>query len=838
MKTILAIDDQADNLITIKAIIHSYLSEFQVITSTTGSEGIKMAREQQPATIFIDIIMPEMDGFEVCRRLKSDVLTKHIPVIMISASITDTESRIKALETGADAFVVKPIDPAELMAQLKVMLRIKHSEDQLRNEKISIEQIVQARTTELLLANKKLEQEIEERKQTEQKLSESQIRQGSILHTAMDGFMLTDLKGRLIEVNETYCRMTGYTTGELLSMSITDLYATETFETTKAHIHKVVATGKDRFESKHRRKDGSIFDVEVSVLYQLSENDRILSFINDITDRKQVESEMMKSRERASMQRNSISRLAVDEVISQGDLAKSFHRLTEEIAVAMVVERAGIWLFSDDQKSLHCNSLFDLKTKNHIPGSLLNCTDFPRYFEAIQKESRVNANDAQNDPRTCEFTEQYLIPLGITSMLDAGIYMDGKLMGVVCFEHTGEKRTWFADEESFASTIASLVAQALLNNKRKQAENMLQNIIEQNPISIQILDADGLTIKVNPAHTLLFNAVPPPGFSIFDDLKTKMKGFEKMISLVKSGKVVHLPDIPYNVHDIFPDFPDSPVWIKATIFPLQESNGKPERFVMMHEDVTKRKQFENEILQLNKELDMRVRQRTAELEEVNKELETFSYSISHDLLAPLRRIKGFINLFLEGKTSHFTKEDKEYLTLISYSALEMEKLIDAILSFSRLKSFELRKTTIKSYDMVQQIIEFFGSEIANRKIKFNVETLPPVRGDAELIRQVWINLISNAIKYTSKKELAVIEIGALSTGTETTFFVKDNGAGFNMKYADKLFGVFQRLHKTRDFEGVGIGLANVNRIISRHGGTCRAEGDIDQGATFYFSLPK
>jgi len=255
-------------------------------------------------------------------------------------------------------------------------------------------------------------------------------------------------------------------------------------------------------------------------------------------------------------------------------------------------------------------------------------------------------------------------------------------------------------------------------------------------------------------------------------------------------------------------------------------------------DITERKLAEKEILELNSNLELRVKQRTLELEAANKELETFSYSISHDLKAPLRHITGFIGLFLENKSKELSKEDLGYLEVISSSASEMGKLVDGILNFSKLNAIELQKTRIRSSEIVQQVIKFFDPEIQNRKITFQVETLPEVKADEELIRQVWINLISNAIKYTMKKPEAVIEIGSSSTDNEITFYIKDNGAGFNMKYAEKLFGVFQRLHKTSDFEGVGIGLANVNRIVTRHGGHCRAEGDVDKGATFYFSLPK
>ncbi|MEI6899119.1 MAG: GAF domain-containing protein [Bacteroidota bacterium] len=255
-------------------------------------------------------------------------------------------------------------------------------------------------------------------------------------------------------------------------------------------------------------------------------------------------------------------------------------------------------------------------------------------------------------------------------------------------------------------------------------------------------------------------------------------------------------------------------------------------------DITSNKQKEKDILDLNRDLDLRVKQRTSELEKAVKELEAFSYSVSHDLKTPLRHISGFIGLFLDSKPKELSVEQLGFLQVISSSTLDMEKLIDGILAFSRLNSIGLRKTRICSSEMVQKVIKFFDPETQNRKISYHVENLPDVYGDYELIRQVWTNLISNAVKYTMKKAEAVIEIGSISTDEEISFYIKDNGAGFNMKYAEKLFGVFQRLHKTRDFEGVGIGLANVNRIVTRHGGLFRAEGEVDHGATFYFSLPK
>jgi PAS domain S-box-containing protein len=255
-------------------------------------------------------------------------------------------------------------------------------------------------------------------------------------------------------------------------------------------------------------------------------------------------------------------------------------------------------------------------------------------------------------------------------------------------------------------------------------------------------------------------------------------------------------------------------------------------------DITDEKKAEQEVKQLNTNLGLRVKQRTEELETANLELEAIVYSISHDLRAPLRHIIGFVKQFLDKRVSTLSSEELEYMDIVSKSAEEMGNLIDALLSYSRINRTIIKKQTIRSELLIQQVIKYFENEIKARKIELKVENLYEATGDQQLVQEVWNNLVSNAIKYTRKKENAKIEIGSYPAANEIVFFIKDNGAGFNMKYADKLFGVFQRLHKTRDFEGIGIGLANIGRIISRHGGRCWAESEVDKGATFYFTLPK
>jgi len=235
--------------------------------------------------------------------------------------------------------------------------------------------------------------------------------------------------------------------------------------------------------------------------------------------------------------------------------------------------------------------------------------------------------------------------------------------------------------------------------------------------------------------------------------------------------------------------------------------------------------------------EIELKKKTEYLELANKELEAFSYSVSHDLRAPLRHIGGFIDLLIKGNLSQLDDTGIRYLNIISASSKEMGNLIDALLTFSRLGRTGLKITELNSGDMVKKVLKIFDNELKGKNVEITVSELPKIKGDESLINQVWVNLISNALKYSRNREKAVIEIGGKVENGETIFHIKDNGVGFDMNYAEKLFGVFQRMHKATDFEGIGIGLANVNRIVTKHGGKCWAESEVDKGATFYFSLP-
>jgi PAS domain S-box-containing protein len=270
--------------------------------------------------------------------------------------------------------------------------------------------------------------------------------------------------------------------------------------------------------------------------------------------------------------------------------------------------------------------------------------------------------------------------------------------------------------------------------------------------------------------------------------------------------------------------------------PMRNEEGDLCGGVVAFRDVTERRADEQEIRKLNDELEQRVATRTAELEAANKELETFSYSVSHDLRAPLRHISGFSKILTEDFGPSLPAEAQRHLQRIEQGAGRMGQLVDELLNLTRVGRQALAMQVTGLGSLVNDVITMLEPETEKRQLEWKIGVLPVVECDPVLVRQVFQNLIGNALKYSRPRSPAVIEIGQCEKDGETVIFVRDNGVGFSMKYADKLFGVFQRLHRAEEFEGMGVGLATVRRVIQKHGGRVWAEAEVDRGSTFYFTL--
>jgi PAS domain S-box-containing protein len=342
------------------------------------------------------------------------------------------------------------------------------------------------------------------------------------------------------------------------------------------------------------------------------------------------------------------------------------------------------------------------------------------------------------------------------------------------------------------------------------------------------------TLEVNPALERLTGV--PRSFSVG---KTQEEVVPPEVAAIVNAKYHHCVETGQPIEEEAAlDLPIGRRYFQSTLIPARDETGKIHRLIGISRDITEQKRAEEEIRQLNQELEQRVRDRTAQLEAANKELEAFAYSVSHDLRAPLRHIDGFLELLQQRTAGALDERSQHYMATISDAARRMGQLIDDLLTFSRMGRNELIKMPVDLSMLVEEIIRELEPEIHGRSIHWHIADLPTITGDRATLRLVLVNLLSNALKFTHGCTSANIEVGCQAGEKEVVIFIRDNGVGFDMAYADKLFGVFQRLHPADEFEGTGIGLANVRRIVSRHGGRTWAEGALNQGATFFFSLPR
>jgi PAS domain S-box-containing protein len=371
----------------------------------------------------------------------------------------------------------------------------------------------------------------------------------------------------------------------------------------------------------------------------------------------------------------------------------------------------------------------------------------------------------------------------------------------------------------------------------KRSEEMCRMVFEANPDAIVVVDLAGTIIQVNPQAERLFGYRKEELHGQAIEMLVPSRLRER--HLTQRRRYAAQPELRpmgsgLELHARRKD--GSEFAVDIMLGPVAGPEG--ELVVAIVRDITERKRAEQQIRQLNQELERKVLQRTAELQAANKELESFSYSVSHDLRAPLRAIAGYSQLLLDHHSGSLDTEGRRLLDTVIAGTGRMGQLIEDLLAFSRLARQELRESPVEMETLARAVADEVAKQYAQRSVTVNISPLPAARCDPSMMKQVLLNLIGNAFKFTGQRAQAVVEIGAREEAGENVYYVRDNGAGFDMRYAGKLFGVFQRLHRPDEFEGTGVGLAIVQRVVQRHGGRVWAEGEVGKGATVYFSLPK
>ncbi|MEW6185510.1 MAG: PAS domain S-box protein [Thermodesulfobacteriota bacterium] len=440
----------------------------------------------------------------------------------------------------------------------------------------------------------------------------------------------------------------------------------------------------------------------------------------------------------------------------------------------------------------------------------------PEEVEAITK---VLAPLMQGKKDSAHFEKRYVHKNGSPIWADVSV--------AVQRDHEGKP-------QYFITTIVDISDRKRAENALRRANERLRQFVDANIVGVVIATPSGKVVETNDYYLNLigysreefeqglvdWRAITPPEWLPAD---------EQAIHELRERGIC----TPYEKEYVRRDGSRVSVFLSDAMLP-----GPEEQIAAFVLDITERKRIEKEIQKLNEELEQRVIERTAQLEMANQELEAFSYSVSHDLRAPLRHINGYIDLLIRRFPEALPEKGRYYLETIADSARQMGTLIDDLLQFSRTSRQELRQSDLDMNTVFEEVMESIRQETTGREIEWNLSPLPHVVGDQALLRLVWYNLLNNAVKFTRNKDKAVVEVSVQEKEQEYVFSVRDNGVGFDMRYAQKLFGVFQRLHSDSEFEGTGIGLANVRRIIQRHEGRIWADSQAGIGTTVNFTLPK
>jgi PAS domain S-box-containing protein len=634
---------------------------------------------------------------------------------------------------------------------------------------------------------------------TERKKTEEELRLwADAFEGCAHGIAISDPNtNRILACNPAYASMHKYRAEDVVGTSTLNLYADSDRERVRHHHARADQIGRVQFEANKLHKDGSMFLAQVDVVTVRGEDGDSLYRVStalDITESKVSEEALVRSEKRYR---------ALFENMPNG-----FARCQ------MLYDENGkpcdfIYLDINNafKKLTGLENPIGRRVTEVIPGIR---ESNPEIFEIY---GRVAATGKPENFET-------FVPV-----LGAGIWFS---ISVYC------------PEKGFFVAVFETVTE------RKQAENALRESEERLRLSLQAANQGLYDLNVQTGGAIVNREYAEMlGYDPDTFIETNASWIER---LHPDDHEITAKAYSDYINGLMPEYriefrqrtnDGSWKWILSLGKVVEyDADGKPLRMLGTHTDITERKQAEEKIRRLNDDLEQRVIDRTSQLEAANQELEAFSYSVSHDLRAPLRAIDGFTGILVSEYGSMLDEEGNRICGIISKESQRMGQLINDLLAFSRLGRRELHSAKIDMTSLANSIFNELVKDEAGERIDFRIEKLHSALGDPALIRQVWTNLLSNSVKFTSGKKRAVIEVGSTQNKDEIVYHIRDNGAGFDMEYVGKLFGVFQRLHGESEFEGTGVGLAIVKRVIHRHGGRVWAEGKVDEGATFHFVLPR
>jgi len=590
-----------------------------------------------------------------------------------------------------------------------------------------------------------------------------------------------------LEVNNAALSQYGYTREEFLTMNARDIRPSSEIDQFVTDIHNMRGKVNYAGDWLHKRKNGEVITVNViSHPFEFNGKEARHIMATDVTEQRAMEKKLQESESRFRM----IVETAPDPIFIQVEGKFAY------------VNKAFL-------------NTFDLSSEEEIIGRSVISFVHPAHREIVKKRiARLN-NDRLpvNELLELRFITSHGKEIWVET---AGqpIEYEGKEGALVFLRDITHRR----------STDAALKYQQYLLHEMGRIAKI--GGWEFDPVT-----GEGTwTEEVAKIHYLN----PSDGINVEKALGFYTEDSKRIITAAIENTIKN--KVPYDLELELVAADGTVKWVHTHGMPVIE-NGVVTSVRGSFQDITERKSVEQRILQLNADLEHKIEERTMQLTIVNKDLEAFAYSVSHDLRAPLRSINGLAQILQENYEKELDTEGRRLTERIKVNSMKMGKLIEDLLSFSKASTSEIKKSKVDMNSLIQSALADYNDKELVSRTKFVIGDLPQANGDPALLKQVWINLLSNAIKFSSRKENPVVEISGQRKGDKTFYKIKDNGAGFNMKYSDKLFAAFQRLHSEQDFQGTGAGLAIVARILLKHGGSIWAEGEEGKGATFTFCLP-
>ena len=690
--------------------------------------------------------------------------------------------------------------------------------------------------------------DITERSQAEEKIAY----QAYLLENVNDAVIGSDENALIRFWNKGAERIFGWKAEEVIGRSGRDILRAEFMTTDRETILKTLAeTGRWKGEAIFHHKDGAAAFMEVSSITLRDANGDITGYVSvnrDIAERKQAEQELRNSTNRAQLLAELSRSLAAVHLDYQTVLEVIARRMVE-----LVGDLCSIHLLSEDAEwfevaAVHYPNQEDLVLFREMLMDTRTRADEGLRGRVVQTGHTLLLPITSPEQIKATLNEKYwplLERLPMRSILIIPLRAQGKVLGVLSMVRTQPDHPYTTEDQSFLQDLADRAALAIANarlyasmqqlntelEKRmvdrtaelSEANALLQMLLDRMPDHIYFKDAQSRFIRNSMSQAKALGLNDPSeavGKSDFDFFPHAQISFDKEQEIIRSGK--SLVDVEEQV--VWPDGKET--WVSTTKAPLMDRSGQTIGTFGISRDITERKRSEEAL-----------KKAKLELEATNKELEAFSYSVSHDLRAPLRSVDGFSQALLEDYGNLLPPEGRNFLERVRNSAQRMAVLIDDLLNLSRVTRVPLKSVPVNLTRIAENIAADLRRTRPEQRVKFNIAPNLQVRGDPHLLQVVLENFLNNAWKFASKEETPEIEFRSKRENNETVYFVRDNGAGFDMAYANKLFGAFQRLHTMTEFPGTGIGLATVQRIIHRHGGRVWAESTVGKGATFFFTVP-